>query len=740
MGSQRVCFVVSDLLGLVTNSGIGTATSYGSLALASAGYEVTLVYTRDGLTLDSAWTERYRSAGVTVEAVPPMIVAPGHLSDTYRAYKHLETRRFDAIVFQDWLALGWASMQAKHAGLAFAETQLVHVVHGPDAWLHEANLQTGLTVEDVALADAGKVSAELADTVVGPSRYLIDWMVSAGWHLPARRFVVPYFTEAQARVASGEPEPLERQRSEVPVREIAFFGRLERRKGVQVFAEAVSRVDPALLRGVTISFLGREATYRKHDVVAMLDGAVRRSVAGIEFHTGLDNEQACSHLAEPGTVAVIASLVDNSPNTIYECIEHGIPFLATSTGGNSELIHPDDRERTLVAPAPTAMATALTHLLQSPRVPDPVRPAFDLQTSLRRWEEVFCWRPTAPLQVRQRPPVTVVVVHHDRPALASTAIEAVDAQDYEDLEIVVVDDGSERPESEQALRHIEGRQWRHELRVLREPNRYLGAARNAGARAGRGELLVFVDDDDVPVSTFASTLVTAIEATGADAVTCAMTSFAKPLGPPESADSRGTWVFAGGPLHLAAVVNCLGGAPVMIRRSVFESMGGYHECHGLGYEDWHLYVRLLFAGHKVFAVPEPLYWYRLQAQSMRHTMSDYKSIQVVLDEFRAAVHPALRPLLDLAYGQGVVLRERTQHLLHELDLRERVLWMAEERLQRLPPAPSASIHAEIDASVTNGPGANPDGRTVAESVRRSLDVGRRRLRRVAAALASASRR
>ena len=736
MGSRRVCFVVSDLLGLVTNSGIGTATSYASLVLAREGYDVTLVHTRDGAGLEASWADRYRSAGVGVEAVAAAIVAPGHLSATYRTYHHLKDGGFDAIVFQDWLALGWASMQAKQAGLAFPRTQLIHIAHGPEAWLHEANLQVALGVEDLALAHAGQTSAELADTIMGPSHYLLDWMASAGWRLPERRFVVPYFTEGHALAALGEDPPERGSPPPSALREIAFFGRLERRKGVQVFVDALNRVDHSLLDGIRISFLGREATFATQDVLAMFEGSTRRAVAGIEFHTRLDNDGACRHLGQPGTVAVIASLVDNSPNTIYECIERRIPFLATTTGGTPELLREEDRARCLVAPEPRAMSRALAELLASERTPEPAAPAFDGKASLAAWEEILAWEPPPRPELSDRPLVTAVLTHHDRPTLVTTAVEALDAQDYDNLEIVVVDDGSQQRESHQVLERIEVGPWRHRLEVVRQENKYLGAARNAGAAAGRGDLLVFVDDDDVPVPTFVSTLVRAIHASGADAVTCAMTSFTKPIGPPEPADSRGTWVFAGGPLHLAAVQNCLGGAPAMIRRSALESVGGYHEQHGLGYEDWHLYVRLLFAGRPIVAVPEPIYWYRLLEDGMRSTMSDYHSVQVILDEFRKSLPAALQPLPGLAYGQAIVMKQRLHDLHADLDLRDRVLWLAEERIERLTagPAGQAPDDAVDDAGAQGRGHGTANGRRsrqeVIEAVRRGVVVGRERLRRL----------
>ena len=736
---RRVCFVVSDLLGTVTNSGIATATSFGALVLAGAGFDVTLVNTCHSLP-SPPWDRRYRTAGVNVESIPLSDVAPRYLGPSYRAYDYLKDRDFDAIVFQDWLALGWASMVAKHGGTAFGRTQMVHICHGPDAWLHEANGQVAVDVEALALAHMGRVSAELCDTVVGPSRYLLAWMASAGWQLPHRRFVVPYFTDGHVDAFAGL-RPWDRPPSAppAPLEEIAFFGRLERRKGVQVFTSALNLVDPDLLDGIRISFLGRQATYTTNQVLAMLDGPVRRAAASIDFYTSLDQDGACAHLSRPGTVAVIASLTDNSPNTIYECIERSIPFLATTTGGTPELLAEEDRERCLAEPNPVAMAAALERLLVSGRTPEPAGAAFDGRESLRLWEEILDWSPPPRISVQEAPPVTAVITHHDRPALLVSALEAVDGQDYANLDIVVVDDGSELRESHRLLDEMERGSWRHELRILRQDNRFLGAARNAGARAARSDLVAFVDDDDVPVPHFVSSLVTAHQATDSDAVTCAMRAFHKPLGTPAPADDRGTWVFLGDALHLAAVENCLGGAPVLLKRSALEAVGGYHERHGLGFEDWHLYVRLLFAGYKVMSLPEPLYWYRIQPISMRSTMSAYDSALIVLEEFRKAVPPAIRGLVDLARGQNELIGQRSDDMTDALRLRERLLWITEERLHRAlaaaagsPPPVEEDGDGEGDQD-GNGMAAERSARSVvsagADQVIRALSAARSRARR-----------
>lgn len=65
-------------------------------------------------------------------------------------------------------------------------------------------------------------------------------------------------------------------------------------------------------------------------------------------------------------------------------------------------------------------------------------------------------------------------------------------------EVVVVDDGSK----DGTRAWLEGQEFPFELRALSQANAGPAVARNSGIRAARGELLVFLDDDVVPVPRF----------------------------------------------------------------------------------------------------------------------------------------------------------------------------------------------------------------------------------------------
>ena len=91
------------------------------------------------------------------------------------------------------------------------------------------------------------------------------------------------------------------------------------------------------------------------------------------------------------------------------------------------------------------------------------------------------------------PLVSVVMSTWNRAGLVTRAVHSVMGQTYRDLELIVIDNGStdRTPEALAAIRDPR-------LRIIRiAVNAGAAAARNAGIRAARGQLIAFHDDDDV---------------------------------------------------------------------------------------------------------------------------------------------------------------------------------------------------------------------------------------------------
>jgi SAM-dependent methyltransferase len=85
--------------------------------------------------------------------------------------------------------------------------------------------------------------------------------------------------------------------------------------------------------------------------------------------------------------------------------------------------------------------------------------------------------------------ISVVIPCYDQAGYLDAAIESVLAQTYPHFELVVVDDGSHDNTAEVAGRYPG-------VKLVRQRNEGLAAARNAGLQASGGELVTFLDADD----------------------------------------------------------------------------------------------------------------------------------------------------------------------------------------------------------------------------------------------------
>lgn len=113
--------------------------------------------------------------------------------------------------------------------------------------------------------------------------------------------------------------------------------------------------------------------------------------------------------------------------------------------------------------------------------------------------------------------ISVILPVYNVRKFMDTAIDSVLAQTYEELEIILVDDGSTDGSSERCDHYA---QQDARIRVIHQPNGGLSAARNAGLDAATGELIAFLDSDDAMMPTMLQELWQAMQQTHADIVQC----------------------------------------------------------------------------------------------------------------------------------------------------------------------------------------------------------------------------
>jgi glycosyltransferase involved in cell wall biosynthesis len=98
---------------------------------------------------------------------------------------------------------------------------------------------------------------------------------------------------------------------------------------------------------------------------------------------------------------------------------------------------------------------------------------------------------SGPSSPRKDPVVSVVIPVHNGERFLGEAVESVLAQEGAPLEVLVVDDGSTDGSAHVAAR------FGSPVRCLSQAHAGIASARNTGIRAARGDLLAFLDADDL---------------------------------------------------------------------------------------------------------------------------------------------------------------------------------------------------------------------------------------------------
>ena len=387
--SPRVAFVADELLGYAGN-GIGTTTTFVSLALARMGYGIEVLFAGSAPTrpVDPEWQRLYDEAGVRVRVVPEgtQPVEPGHFARMRDVEMALVADPPEVVIVQDLGAPAYTALRLRRLGLAFEQTSFVVFCHGTRRWITDVSRKVRVLPGAHAVSLLERASVELADAVVSPSQYLVDWMLGQGWELPSQTFVIPHVSR---RGATDElPAGLRPESDRVD--RIAFFGRLEERKGLRPFVAALNALEPELLARLEVEFIGRPTpAWSVERVKGLLSEQTGSALRGISFETTLDQHEALARLSRPGTLAVMPSFEENSPNTVYECLENGLPFIASNAAGIRELVAPEDHARVLFDPTVDGIAHALRHALADRYGVRPAQPAYDDAESLQRWDEVL---------------------------------------------------------------------------------------------------------------------------------------------------------------------------------------------------------------------------------------------------------------------------------------------------------------------------------------------------------------
>ena len=263
---------------------------------------------------------------------------------------------------------------------------------------------------------------------------------------------------------------------------------------------------------------------------------------------------------------------------------------------------------------------------------------------LAPWWFKVCNRSIKPVEISQQPwsgpLVSVIVTCYNYGAYLDRVLGCLEAQSWQNFEIILIDDGSTDPETRVQVDALKKLQQPN-LKVMQQPNQGVIAARNNAIAKACGKYIFSLDADDTIDKTFLEKCLlflenspehffvyTWINSTGADEFIW------------ETKDSYPA---------LSLEENKMGCA--VFRKTAFAQVGGYNPIMVGGYEDWELCVNLVAYGYVGRVIREPLYNYYVEPGARNYqARKKHKTLKAKIgDLHRNTIKVQEKRLLKLAY-------------------------------------------------------------------------------------------
>lgn len=619
---MNICFVTQEFPGIGRSGGIGRYVE-SLVNLLKHDHSVTVLYVGEiqGTSLNSL------DCGfdlLFLNHLPRRAFSGGinsYYGQSLQIYDWIKSQQFDHINFADFQGLGTATIQGKMSGQLQHRPIISITSHGPNYWALEANGINFQIAHHAEIDFLERYSVEHCDLLLLPSKFIEGWMLSKGWSLSPNRKLL------QNPLCDG-PKQYVQKKDVKGKKVVAFFGRLEPRKGVHDFLTIAEKY----YKEARFILVGGESPGNDPFRDFSQDSVVRK----IERLSNLNSKEAQEFFRLNDALVVVPSLSENCPYTVIETVQAGNRIIARSVGGIPELL-PQNSLFSDVKQLDDLIAEYIS-------VDDSVG-SVDLKipnsVACQNYQELF--NTSFDLHVTGHhiyPKGTsfgVVIAHFNQSELLPYAVESVRNQKYQDFECVIIDDGSSDKHL-QEFRSLKAKFHEdHRFVFIEKTNEDVGATRNFGVTFLKSKLVTFLDSDDIMREDCLDSYFHALNS-GSQIVTSHFDIFKNiPRRKWDVGQTIGAFEPFGACLDTLWYKNTVGGANFATSKEVFDIIGGFVEERGSTHQDWHFLTKAALTGVRIGIVPERLLMYRVLEKSMSRTRSHTVGQKLVIDEYTRTV-------------------------------------------------------------------------------------------------------
>lgn len=204
------------------------------------------------------------------------------------------------------------------------------------------------------------------------------------------------------------------------------------------------------------------------------------------------------------------------------------------------------------------------------------------------------------------PIVSIIMPAYRQGEYVTDAIESVRRQNFQDWELVIVDDGSPDNVAELVRPLVE---TDTRIKFYHTSNNGVSWARNFGVSKSSGEYLLFLDADDTIEQEYLESCVHCLSnSPEVLAVYCQWKFFGECVETPK--------IFYPG--YKSQLLKNHIFITAMIRRDKFNEIGGFDESMKSGLEDWEFWIRYLEGGGEVVQLLQQMFNYRIKSGSRNY--------------------------------------------------------------------------------------------------------------------------
>jgi glycosyltransferase involved in cell wall biosynthesis len=550
--------------------------------------------------------------------------------------------RPDVIESQEYLGLPYFLLQQKWAHSPELQgVPILLTLHTPQFICDRYNQGREYLLPLYWLGEMERFAMRAADGLISPSQYLLDEL--ANWNeIPSLpRFVVrnPYQIQPGAL-----PAQVGSQYNVEPT-DLAFLGKLEPRKGILYL---LHELKPMWDNGsqLSLSVIGGDHYYyprqmwMKEFIRDKYKNYIEKDL--LHINAALPPAEILAHLKQAKLV-VFPSLFENYPYVVIEAMAEGLTVLASTSGGQAEMIEPGrsgflynpkesgsfangldaaltNGHRAEIGAAAQARIEALCayEAVYSQKM-EALEQIFHRQSNRRLFPFIRGTQKLRTLETNATPGLlSIVIPFYNAGQYLEDALASIQQSTWPYKEVIVVDDGSDEPQDIARLQAL-GAQYSVKL-IQKTANEGITLARNSGAQAARGEFLAFIDADDTVDPRYFSR---AIENLNAYDNVAFVGCWARYWG-----DGSGIWPAWNPEPPYILFHNMVVSGSLVFRRQAFLDFGLNDLSFEFGWEDYDCVLGLIENGQRGLVLPEALFNYRVRPDSRIHKIGSNGQISI----------------------------------------------------------------------------------------------------------------